>query len=69
MRQRGVRDPDVEITLHHPDDEPLCPTTFAMKDDVPDADLKKRDIQTAILEEVFKLRPELERAWMPHLTA
>jgi serine/threonine protein kinase len=56
-------------TLHHPEDEPVCETTFAMKDDVPDDDLKKRDIQTAILEEVFKLRPELERTWMPHLMA
>lgn len=55
-------------SLHHPDDEPECPSKFEMKDDVPDDDLKKRDIQVAILEEVFKLRPELEKSWLPHLT-
>jgi len=56
-------------TLHHPDDEPVCESLFEMRDDVPDDDLKKKDIQVAILEEVFKLRPELERQWLPHLAA
>ena len=55
-------------SLHHPDDEPVCETPFEMKDDVEDDDLQKRDIQTAILDEVFKLRPELERSWLAQLT-
>jgi len=46
-------------SLHHPEDEPECPTVFNMKDDVPDDNLKKADIQLAILEEILKIRPEV----------
>lgn len=56
-------------TLHHPEDEPVCESIFEMKDDIADDDLKKKDIQVDILNEVFKLRPELEKAWLPHINA
>jgi len=50
-------------SLHHPEDEPDCPSVFTMKDDVADDHLKKQDIQLAILEEILKIRPEAEPKW------
>jgi len=75
LQQMLIFDPDKRVSvvealehpylasLHHADDEPLCESVFGMKDDVADDDLEKKAIQVAILQETFKLRPELEKVW------
>uniref|UniRef100_A0A7S2SMW8 Mitogen-activated protein kinase n=1 Tax=Mucochytrium quahogii TaxID=96639 RepID=A0A7S2SMW8_9STRA len=45
-------------TLHQPDDEPLCEHIFLFDDNKADDELRKRDIQDQILEEVLHFHPE-----------